>query len=105
MLFTITGKHIEITEPLRIYAQEKTGRLPRYYDSISHIDVIVEHEARADKKIGVEIIARAKRRRIFVVTEAGNDVFKCVDSAVQKLEQQLRKTKTKERERKHKARL
>ena len=104
MLFTITGKHIDITEVLRIYAQKKTSRLPRYYNSISQIDVIIEREARSDKKIGVEIIARAKRRRVFVVTEAGNDVLGCIDAAVHKLEQRLRKIKTKERERKHTAR-
>jgi putative sigma-54 modulation protein len=104
LLFTIAGKHIEITEKLRIYAQEKTSRLPRYYNSIGQIDVIIEREARRDKKIGVEIIARAKRRRVFVATEAGNDVQVCIDAAVHKLEQRLRKIKTKERDRKHSAR-
>jgi putative sigma-54 modulation protein len=104
LLFTIAGKHIEITESLRLYAQEKTGRLPRFYSSISQIDVIIEREARGSKKIGVEVIARAKRRRIFVVTEAGNDVQVCIDAAVHRLEQKLRKIKTKERERKHAAR-
>ncbi len=103
MLFTIAGKHIEITETLRIYAQKKTGRLSRYYSSINQIDVIVERQGRADKKVEVEIIARANRRRVFVATESGNDVLGCMDAAVHKLEQRLRKIKTKERERKHTA--
>jgi putative sigma-54 modulation protein len=102
VLFTITGKHIEITESLRIYAQKKTSRLPRYFDSINQIEVILESQGRSDKRIVVEIIARAKRRRVFVVTEtgAGSDALACIDAAVHKLEQQLRKIKTKERERK-----
>ena len=51
----------------------------------------------------MEIIARANRRRVFVATESGNDVLSCMDAAVHKLEQRLRKIKTKERERKHTA--
>jgi len=36
MLFTMTGKHIEITEALKAHAQEKSEKLPRYYNSINH---------------------------------------------------------------------
>ena len=42
MLFTITGKHIEITDALRSHAQDKVEKLPRYFDSISQVEVIVE---------------------------------------------------------------
>ena len=41
MLFTISGKHIEITEAIKIYAEKKTSKLPRYYNSINQIEVII----------------------------------------------------------------
>ena len=42
MLFTMTGRHIEVTDALRAHAEEKSEKLPRYFDSISHIEVILE---------------------------------------------------------------
>ncbi|MHC4722131.1 MAG: HPF/RaiA family ribosome-associated protein, partial [Planctomycetota bacterium] len=39
MLFTITGKHVEITQAIKDHAQEKTDKLPRYYNSINQIEV------------------------------------------------------------------
>lgn len=99
MLFTITGKHMDITEAIRLHAQEKTDKLPKYYDSINQVEVILD-ESPGDN-VSVEIIARAEHRNIFVVTETGADAYQCIDIAVHKLERQLRKKKEKERDNKH----
>lgn len=100
MLFTITGKHITITDSIRAYAQDKTSKLPRYYDGINQVEVIVDSSHGASKVI-VEIIARGEHSNVFVATEAGSDAYPCIDGAVHKLEMQLRKKKTKERDNKH----
>ncbi|MHC4367568.1 MAG: HPF/RaiA family ribosome-associated protein, partial [Planctomycetota bacterium] len=42
LLFTITGKHIEITEAIRAHAEEKTAKLPKYYNSITRVEVIID---------------------------------------------------------------
>ena len=99
MLFTITGKHIEITEAIKTHAREKTSKLPKYYDSVNKIEVIVDREPGGNTN--VEIIARGEHSKIFIATEAGEDAYKCIDIAVHKLERQLRKKKTKERNNKH----
>jgi putative sigma-54 modulation protein len=99
LLFTITGKHIEITEAVRRYAQKKTSKLPKYYDSINQVEVIISGEPNG--KVSVEVIARGEHRKIFVVTETGEDVYACIDIAVHKLERQLRRKKSKERDNKH----
>ncbi len=102
MLFTISGRHIDITEAIKSYAQEKTSRLPRYYNGINQVEVIVDGSEGG--KTSVEIIARGEHSRVFVGTESGENVYKCLDLAVRKLEKQLRKKKTKERNNKHTAR-
>ena len=102
MLFTISGKHIDMTEAIKSYAQEKTSRLPRYYNGINQVEVIVDGSEGG--KTSVEIIARGEHSRVFVGTESGENVYKCLDLAVRKLEKQLRKKKTKERNNKHTAR-
>ena len=52
-------------------------------------------------KINVEIIARGERSIVFVVNEIGEDAYKCIDTAVHKLERQLKRKKGKERNNKH----
>ncbi len=99
MLFTITGKHIEITEAMKEHAEEKTSKLPRYYDSINQVEVIIDGSEKP--RTSVEIIARAEHSKVFVGTENGHDAYQCIDKAVHKLESQLRKAKGKERNNKH----
>ena len=99
MLFTITGKHIEITEAIKKYAKEKTAKLPKYYNSINQVEVIIDSSQ--GNNTSVEVIARGEHSKIFVVTEIGEDAYKCIDLAVHKLERQLRRKKTKERNNKH----
>ena len=98
MLFTITGKHTIISEALRKHAEEKTSKLPRYYNSINQVEVIIDGSK--GNKTKIEIIARAEHNNIFVVTESGDDSFSCISLAVHKLERQIRRKKGKERDNK-----
>ncbi|MBL7214169.1 MAG: ribosome-associated translation inhibitor RaiA [Phycisphaerae bacterium] len=95
MLFTITGKHIEITDAMRMHAQEKIEKLPRYFNSISQIEVIVE--GNEGSKQSVEIIVHAEHSDLLIAKEVGDDMYACIDLAIHKLERQLRKAKEKQR--------
>ncbi len=96
MLFTITGKHVDITEAIRKHAEEKTSKLPKYYNSINQVEVIIDGSRGGNTS--VEVIARGEHSKVFIVTETGDDAYKCIDVAVHKLERQLRRKKTKERD-------
>lgn len=98
MLFNITGKRIDITEAIKGHAEEKTAKFTRYYDSINRAEVIIDGSKGGS--ISVEIIASAEHNKVFVVKEVGGDVYGCFDAAVRKLERQLRRTKSKERDNK-----
>lgn len=100
MLFTITGKHMTITEALRAYAEEKTSKFPRIYNGINQVEVVVDGNE-TGTKAAVEIIARGEHSNVFVATESGEDAYQCIDAAVHKIESQLRRKKTKERDDKH----
>lgn len=99
MLFVITGKHFEITEAVKNYAEQKTSKLLRYYNSINKIDVIVEGSGGG--RSSVEIIASAEHNKVFIAKESGEDAYACIDTAVRRLERQLRRKKEKERNNKH----
>jgi putative sigma-54 modulation protein len=99
LLFTISGKHIEITEAIRKHAEEKTSKLPKYYNSINQVEVVVDGNQGGGTS--VEVIARAEHSKVFIGTEKGEDTYRCIDMAVHKIERQLRRTKSKERDNKH----
>ncbi|MFZ0034439.1 MAG: ribosome-associated translation inhibitor RaiA [Sedimentisphaerales bacterium] len=99
MLFTIAGKHVGITETVKRYAEEKTSKFPKYYSGINQVEVIINGEP--SSKTSVEIIAKGEHSKIFVVTETDVDIYRCIDAAVHKLEEQLRRRKSKERDNKH----
>lgn len=99
MLFTMTGKHIEITEALRQHAQEKADKLPRFYDHISQVEVILE--GGQGGMPSVEVIARIDHVEDAVARETNPDAYTCIDMAFHKVERQLKKTKEKQRDNKH----
>jgi len=100
LLFKITGKHIAITEAMRAYSEEKTSKLPKFYNTVNQVEVVIDG-GEAGNNVSVEIIARGEHSNVFVATESGDDAYKCIDGAAHKLERQLRRKKTKERNNKH----
>lgn len=99
MLFTMIGKHIDITDGMRAHAKQKIDKLPRFFDQLSHVEVVI------DGSVGttpvVEVVGRAEHFGDIVAKEAGPDVYTCIDMAVHKLERQLKKVKEKQRDNKH----
>ena len=98
MLFSITGKHVEVSDSLRQRVREKIDKLPRYYDNINQVEVIVERKDGG--KPSVEIIARGQRGDLFVAKETGDEINACVDVAIHKIERQLHRKKEKQRDNK-----
>ena len=95
MIVTITGKHIEITDAIRAHAEEKVEKLPRYYDSVTQIEVVLEGNEGGMQ--GVEVIVHAEHNDLLIAKETGTDAYTCIDAAVHKMERQLRKAKEKQR--------
>ncbi len=98
MEIKISGKHVEITDAIREYASGKVDKLPRYYDRVQSITVVLDRHA---ERMEVEIIAEAERHEPFVARTAGHDLYACIDEAVDKIERQLTDHKEKLRNRKH----
>jgi putative sigma-54 modulation protein len=95
---SITGRHTEITAKIKQYAEDKAGRLPRFYDRVQAIEIVVGREA--EQSI-VEMIVKAAGTQDFVAKEIGPDALTCIDLLVDKMERQLTKHKEKFRNRKH----
>lgn len=98
MNIRVTGRHVEVTEEVREYVSAKTAKLPRFYDRIHEIEVILDHES---EQFTAEMIVRAGRKHTFVARETGPDTFALIDLVTEKLERQLTRHKEKNRNRKH----
>ncbi len=94
----IMGRHMEVTEALRNYAEKKLARLDKF-SRISDIEVIFDNEGVVHK---VEIIVKAGSRQRFVVSHTEEDAYACLDAAIDKMDRQL--IKDKEKSRNHKGR-
>lgn len=103
MDITVSGKHIEVTPAIREYAESKVAKLPRYYDRVSKIDVLADSSNHTDGGVEVEIIVHVEKSAPFVVKIESNDLYACIDDAVDNLERRLTQHKDKKRNRKHSA--
>jgi len=93
---TVKGRHMEVTDSIRQFVENKVARLPRLYDNIQSAEVILDVEA---GKAVVEMIVQAKRRSTFVATHRDDDMYACVDQCLHKISQQIRRHKDRVRDR------
>lgn len=99
MEFKISGRHVDITPAIREYAEQKTARLPRYFDRIQSISVII---GKPDPQhFEVEVVADIEHAKDIVTKRTGEDLYAAIDKAVDKTERQLTDHKEKLRNRKH----
>lgn len=99
MQIKISGRHVEVTAAIREYASEKVLKLPRYFDRVQEIDVIIDRSDHNNH--AVEIITEAEHTNPFIARATGMDLYACIDDAVNKIERQLTDHKQKLRNRKH----
>lgn len=99
MQITVTGRQVEITDPLRDYATDKAGKMTRYFDRIPAIEVVaskVDH-----RNYDLEMITHVEGHDHFVAHARGEDLYALIDQVHDKMERQLTDHKERLRNRKH----
>jgi putative sigma-54 modulation protein len=97
MQLSISGHHIDVTEALRTYVEEKIKKLERHYDHITNAHVILSVEKvkqRAEATIhisGAELFADAD----------SEDLYAAIDRLTDKLDRQILRHKEKTQDRYH----
>lgn len=98
MLVTVSSRHMDVTDALKSYAEQKANKLTKYYDRIQEIEVVFDAGKDTTR---VEMIVNAERNNLFVAHEDVGDAYAGIDACVDKLERQLSDHKKKVRNRKH----
>jgi putative sigma-54 modulation protein len=91
---------MEVSGPLKTYAEQKANKLTKYFDRIQEIEVVFDA---GKDSMQVEMIVNAEHKNMFIARHGSNDAYACVDGCVDKLERQLTDHKEKVRNRKHPA--
>lgn len=103
MRMVISGKHLEITDAIRDYAEKKVGKIKRYFDNILEVDITlsVEHtKSEGDKHIA-DVLIFANGTKI-KASAADANLYASIDEVVDVLENQVTKYKEKLRDNRHK---
>lgn len=91
MRYTIIGKNIEVTAPLRTAVQDKIGKLERYFDSDAEIHVTLTVEKDRQK---IEVTIPVKGTMIRAEQES-SDMYVSIDLVEEVIERQLKRYKNK----------
>ncbi|MEI7781209.1 MAG: ribosome-associated translation inhibitor RaiA [Planctomycetota bacterium] len=99
MQIKVSARHGHLSPASQSKISAKVSRLKRYFDRLTALNVTVDLQNAGLP--AVEIIASAEHFHDMVSHEHSAHLWRSVDGAVQKLEQQLRKHKEKVRDHKH----
>ena len=95
MNLTISGHHLDITDPIRNYVNTKLSKLSRHHDRITNTHVILSVDKHNQK---AEATMHVSGADLFANSES-EDLYAAIDLLTDKLDRQL--TKHKEKRRNH----
>ena len=92
MKINIRGDKVAVTEAIHDYIVEKLGKLDKYFETPEELTATVLIKVR---KTGQEVeVTIPAKKYILRAEEEQEDVYAAIDVAVDKLERQIRKNKT-----------
>jgi putative sigma-54 modulation protein len=92
-----TGRHVELTEPLKHYTKERLEKMTTYLDDIIDVHVILGVE----KHRHTAEVTLKTRASAFVASATTDDMYGSINQAVEKLEAQAHKHQGKRNSRPH----
>ena len=89
---SITGRHFELTDPIKSYAETAIEGLNKYnLDIISANTVISSNEKNGKKGFSTEFIINLKDKNTLVITQNDKDVYAAIDLAIERMKKALRR--------------
>lgn len=91
MQLNLSGHHVELTEAMQGYVENKLEKVERHFDQMTNINVILSVEKNRQK---AEATIHITGNDIFANAEDEN-MYAAIDALVDKLDRQIRKHKEK----------
>lgn len=91
MQISLTGHHVDVTEPLKSYVDNKLERLERHFDNVTNVHVILSVEKLRQK---AEATLHINGASVFA-DAVHEDMYAAIDALIDKLDRQVIKHKEK----------
>ena len=102
MAIDITGRHVDVTESMRDYAEKRLGKLHDEFPRLDSVHVILDIQ----KYMHIaEVIVHARRHIRLEAKESSENMYASIDQVVDKIEKQLRRSIDKRHEHKGSSKL
>lgn len=89
---SIVGRHFELTDPIKDYANSAIDTLNKFnLDIISATTLISSEEKNGKKGFMVEFVINLKDKNTIVITQKDKDVYSAIDVAVERAKKTLRR--------------
>ena len=92
MQINVSGHHVELTDAIQGYVENKMERLERHFDQVTNINVILSVEKLRQK---AEATIHITGHDVFANAEDEN-MYAAIDALVDKLDRQIKKHKEKD---------
>lgn len=90
MRIDVVGRNIEVTEAIRLHAEGKMGKLPKYFDGVQLLTLTVtKDDHKTHGQFGAELIIDVQGHDDFVCQAHGDDLYLLIDQVAQKGSRQL----------------
>ena len=97
MRLSISGHHIDVTDALKTYVEERMQKLERHYDHITKAHVILSVEKLRQR---AEATVHVSGADVFADADS-EDLYAAIDKLADKLDRQILKHKEKNQDRFH----
>lgn len=98
MQIRITGRHFGLTEDIRELIAQRTEKLEKFYNKIVEAHVVIDRE---DNRYLTEVTLKTQKTQLHAEDEE-YDIFASIHATMDKIERQIRRRKSKTKDRKHK---
>lgn len=93
MRIDVVGKHMDVTDAIREYAETKMEKLLKFFDGTQHISVVIDETKH--REFAVEVVVDVVKHEDLIAHAKGDDLYAAIDLAADKAERQIRDYKEK----------
>ncbi len=94
---TIAVRHGHLAEATQEKLKSRVSKLSRFFDRLMSVEIIVD--LKDEQMPQVDVLVSAEHKHDFVAHDKADNLLSAIDGAVQKIEQQLRKYKSRVQQR------
>lgn len=98
MAIIVQGRNVEVTPAMKAHVEKKIQKITKQFKAVGDIKAVLKVEKRGEHVAEITVPAKGF---ILRAQEQSDDMYACIDSAIDKIERQVHKYKTRMMRRKY----